>query len=405
MTRFLYGIVVMLIIVTAKGLATSKCTFELKAPCIDRIPSTWQPEPKSGSPAISIQQVCISFSDYSENPSFCTMNGSVTVSADIAGFVAGIVAQEATQHTDTLDQWVKAAGLLPGDAHTINTVTYMQATSFTNFLGSKNKSDEWYPDVKCAISLSNPEPPDVCRDNNEPTPSSGLLKMSASCSFNQNKNNSLPGALGQIIVGALQAGIVGVIQNVVILNAKAPGIPAMASGAELPTGGALEVAYINTCPVDVQSINNGTGLLITRSNPVEYQSAKLLADQWNQESSLAAHLRGEVPGKIEIAKNDSYWQLAKRYYSSGKYWVGIAQANKWRALVPSKTIELPPMQELLFGTCYIRQKESLWKASLRLKRSAANLEVARTAWLARPRARDSVYPLERLKIRSSQDCQ
>ncbi|MDP9161038.1 MAG: hypothetical protein M3O09_12530 [Acidobacteriota bacterium] len=329
----------------------------------------------------------------------------MTVSADIAGFVAGIVAQNATQHTNNLDQWVKAPGLLPGDARTIQTVTYMQATSFTYLAGIKNKSDEWYPDVKCAISLSNPEPREVCTAKNEPTPSSGLLKMSASCSFNQNKNNTLPGVLGQVIVGALQAGIVGVFQNIVILSANGPSIAPIASGSDLPTGGALEVAYINTCPLDVQALNNGTELLITRNNPVEYYSAKLLADQWNQQSSLAAHLRGEVPKTIETAKNDSYWQLAQRYYSSGKYWLGIAQANNWRALVPGMTIQLPPMQELLFGSCYIHQKESLWMAGLRLKRHVKNLEVAKTVWLTRPKARDSVYPLERLALRSGYNCE
>jgi hypothetical protein len=139
------------------------------------------------------------------------------------------------------------------DAHTIRTVTYMQATSFTYLFGIKNKSDEWYPDVKCAISLQNPESPEACRAQNEPTPSTGLLKLSSSCTFNQNKNNTLPGSLGQIIVGALQAGPIGIIQNAISLNSGSPGLPSLSAGADLPTGGALELTYINTCPDDVQS--------------------------------------------------------------------------------------------------------------------------------------------------------
>lgn len=54
----------------------------------------------------------------------------------------------------------------------------------------------------------------------------------------------------------------------------------------------MEVAYINTCPDDVQALNNGTGLLITRSLPINYISAKLLAQSRNQESALAEHVCG-----------------------------------------------------------------------------------------------------------------
>jgi hypothetical protein len=396
-------LLVLALILSQQIFASSKCTFAMKSPCLSGIPQEWQPAAKPGSVAFKVQEVCLNFSDYAGDPGLCSIDGSIKLTGDIAAFVAGVVANNATRHDNNLDLWVKAPGLEPGDAHTIRTVTYMQATSFTYFLGIKNQSDEWYPDVKCAISLQNPESPTSCSANG-PTASSGLLNFSSSCVFNQNKHNTLLADLGQIIVGSL-SGPVGLVQVIVGLNPGSPGIDSRSGGTDLPTGGAIEVAYVNTCPNDVQSLNNGTGLLITRSGVTDYNSAKLLAEGWNQQPTLAAHIRGDVPKSVTIAKNDSYWHLAGQYYSSGQYWIGIAQANDWRKLFPGTIVQLPPMQQLLFQPCYIHKKESLWKVGLRLKKPFNNFAVAQTSLLQRPRGRDSVYPLEKLNLRSDSNCQ
>ena len=154
----------------------------------------------------------------------------------------------------------------------------------------------------------------------------------------------------------------------------------------------------------MKALDKGSKIKITRSNKLDYYLARNIADIWNQEPVLASHIRGEIPKSITAAEGDSYWRLAERYYSKGQYWIGIAQANGWRNLVPGSIVQLPPMQQLLFSPCYFRQGESLWIAGTRLKEPVAKIDVSNTNWLIRPKGRDSVYPLERLTIASRATC-
>jgi len=85
----------------------------------------------------------------------------LTVSADVAAFVSGIVAVNATQHNNNLDLWVKAPGLNRVTLHTIRTVTYMQATSFIYILGYKQNRTNGTP-TQSVVSLCNVQ---SCRVN------------------------------------------------------------------------------------------------------------------------------------------------------------------------------------------------------------------------------------------------
>ena len=403
MRTLLVALVLASPLISSKVKASAHCPVIVNSPCITNIPPAWQPAQKPGAINFKLQEICLNIADHSGDPDLCDVSGSAKVTGDIAAYVAGVVSNQATQHTNNLDLWVKAPGLETGDTHTIRTVTYMQADTFTYFLGIKNQSDEWYPDVKCAIKLDNPEPRDKClRDS--PTGSAGLFTLSSKCSFNQNKNNSVVHDIGEAVVGTLSAGPVGFVQVLFSLNPSSQNVPDVNRIADLPTGTALEVAVINTCPDDVQSLNNGTGIQILRSATTDKNSARLIAEQWGQEPFLAAHLRGEVPKSILAAKNDSYWRFAKQYYSLGKYWLAIAQANDWKRIVPGTTINLPPMQNVLFEPCYVRPQESLWKAGGRLKQPFQSVGVEETNFLVRPRGRDTIYPLEKLKIASHESC-
>lgn len=383
--------------------ATSKCTFPVKRECMTNLPKDWQPKTGPDSPPFTIEEVCLKISDYPPDPDLCNVSGTMKVSVDLANFVSGIVGSVSTVHNDDLDLWVKASGLEPGDPHTIRTVTYMQATTYERILWVKTQTDEWHPDVKCAISLKNPEDRSSCLATNA-TGSAGLLSLSSSCSFNQHKDNNVLKDIGAVLLGTL-GGPIGFVKGIIGLYPGSPSsVPSMSAKGELPTGSAVEVAAIYTCPDDVQALNNGTELLITRSYPRDYHLAHDLADQWNQEPTLASHIRGEIPKSVTAAKGDSYWRLAEQYYSSGRYWIGIAQANKWHKLAIGSTIQLPPMQELLFAPCFIRQRESLWTAGVRLKQPPGSVGVSTSDLVARPKGRDSVYPLEQLKIRLGSNC-
>lgn len=384
--------------------AESKCAIPLKQSCLTKLPSDWQPPAQPGSVPITIDSVCLTIADYPPDPDLCIVSGAITISMDIAGFIAGYVSNTASVHNDDLDLWVKAGGLEPGDAHTIRTVTYMQATTFRKDLGIKSQTDEWHPDVKCTITLQNPEDAGHCQAVGQPTPSAGLLKASSSCKFNQNKNNTVLKDVGAVLLGALGGNPINFVKSIISLNPPSPANPGGVGVGDFAAAGAVEVAQIYTCPDDVQSINNGAKLLVSRQFHRDNVLVRQLADQWNQEPMLAAHLRGEVPKTITAAKGDSYWRLADQYYSSGRYWVGVAQANNWHAIVPGSTVQIPPMQELLFAPCYVRQRESLWTAGARLKAASNRVQVADTKSLMRPKGRDSIYPLERLRVGPTGNC-
>ena len=184
-----------------------------------------------------------------------------------------------------------------------------------------------------------------------------------------------------------------------------PGLTPQQFGVPLPTGNAIEVFVINSCPAGVQALDKGAAISIARSKGIDYQIAKDLAENWDQQGALARHLRGEVPKNVTAARGDSYWHLSEEYYGSGRYWLAIAQDNRWRDLVPGASVNLPAMQDLLFGLCHVRQRESLWKAAKRLKlRTNTLISVDSTTWLGRPNGNDSIYPLERLRGSTESGC-
>jgi nucleoid-associated protein YgaU len=378
--------------------AAGKCAFPIKQSCINRIPSEWQLHDAPAS--MAIEEACVSFTDYDANN--CVVSGSIKVKADLPGFVGGIVAKQVTHKSDDLDVWVKAVGVEKGDASTIRTITYIQATSYENtFFCNKCQTDEWHPDVKCAISLVNPDDPKCLSIG--AADSAGFMSMSASCNMTQNKTNTLFSNIGGLVLGAL-TGPVGLVHFASRINMGSPDLPHRHELVDLPDSGAIEYAYKATCPDSVESLNNGAEILVRRSKLQKYYVAKAMADEWNQQGSLTAHMLGEVPKTITIARGDSYWRLAETYYSAGWYWVGIAQSNKWKPLTPGSVVSLPPMQDLLFGTCYVREKESFWTVGARLKQSPHSMRVDSTEWLVRPRERNSIYPLERLRGNATSPC-
>jgi hypothetical protein len=382
-----------------------RCNFQMANSCISPIPREWQISPSAGDVPIQLEEVCLRFSA-SSNPNLCTVSGSLKVRADFAGFVSGVVSNSLKgKNSENLKIWVSGAGLDAGDARTIRTTTYIHATSYATAFGGKTEADNWDPDVKCAITLNNP--PDPLCSQNGPTGGAGLMTATSACTTNPNKkDSSILASVAGTVVGGLSGGLAGFALGKITANAggDVPGIPSASKGFALPTGTAIEVVVLQTCPDNVQAINKGAEVIISRSREQDFYIAKQLASSWNQQGALSRHLRGEIPKEVVVGRGDSYWRLAEKYYSSGNYWIGIARASGWKHLIPNTTATLPPMQNLLFGRCHVKQKESLWTAAERLKSPYKSVDIDSNDWLARPNGRDSIFPLERLHTGVPTDC-
>jgi len=102
------------------------------------------------------------------------------------------------------------------------------------------------------------------------------------------------------------------------------------------------------------------------------------------DSCIAYEWRGSQ--KHSATKGASYWTLGEQYYHQEildwhRAGEQLAESHDWF------TVNLPPMQDLLFAPCYVRSTESLWTAGKRLNKPFGGLSVSNAVLLPRPKGK------------------